>query len=274
MNKRRLCALLPTTLLAAPGWSAPSAPSAGCSRAIVAPVSANGMSVSTDAGKVSGIYPDLLRSLGAKYGCTFRFPIVPRARQIAMFEGGGADLLLPSSPTDKRDQLGVFVPMIGHRAMVIATGAVKPVTSFQDLLERRALRVAVVRGFDYGGDYEALIKRLAEQGRLFVEVDVKAVARLLHAGTADVTIMGPPLLVGVIRHEPRVQGLLQKLRFDPIPEIPWSHSGIYISRQALPAADQALLYEILDRAARASLVLDGYHRQFSRDVLSSSVRAR
>ncbi|MGV7207373.1 substrate-binding periplasmic protein [Oxalobacteraceae bacterium A2-2] len=274
MASRRFLTLGRAVLLGALVSCMAPATAGGCTREIVVPVSANGMSVSTDGGTVRGIYPDLLRSLGAKHGCSFSFPIVPRARQLAMFETGAADLLLPSSPTEKRDRIGVFVPMIGHRAVVIGTGALQPIASFQDLLARRGLRVAVVRGFDYGGDYEALLKRLADQGRLYVEVDVKAVARLLHSGAADVTIMGPPLMEGAIRNEPRVAGLLDKLRFYPIPEIPWSHSGIYVSRSSLPAADQALLRDMLERAARSGVVLDGYQRLFGREVLSSSVRGR
>jgi polar amino acid transport system substrate-binding protein len=86
--------------------------------------------------------------------------------------------------------------------------------------------------------------------------------------------MGAPLMVGAIRNEPRVAGLLDKLRFYPIPEIPWSHSGVYVSRGALPAADQALLRDMLERAARSNVVLDGYQRLFGREVLSSSVRGR
>jgi len=245
-----------------------------CSRNIAVPVSANGASFIVDGEKVKGIYPDMLRALAARSGCNFVFTVVPRARQVAMFKTGQADILAPASPTPARDQLGTFVPMVNHRAMLISlAGNRAPISSAQDLLDRRDLRVAVVRGFDYGKPYMALIGELERQGRLFVEVDVIAVARLLHAGSADVTIMGPTLMAGAIRRDRRVHGIEEKLRTEAIPELPWTPSGIYISH-ALKPEDQAALREMLEKVGKSNQVMEGYLRYFRPDVLSDSVRPR
>lgn len=261
-------------LLAACGVAASAGATSHCSRDIAVPVSATGASVIVDGEHVKGIYPDLMRSLGAKSGCKFVFTVVPRARQVALFKAGQADILVPASRTPGRDQLGTFVPMIGHRAMLISMASSRaPITSAQDLLERRDLRVAVVRGFDYGEPYMALINELGKQGRLFVEVDVVAVARLLHAGSADLTIMGPTLMDGAIRREPRVQGMRDKLRMEPIPELPWHYSGAYISNTLKPE-DQAVLREMLEKAGKSNQIMDGYLRYFRPDVLTDSVRPR
>jgi polar amino acid transport system substrate-binding protein len=247
---------------------------AACSRDIAAPVSASGASVIIDGEHVKGIYPDVLRSVGAKTGCNIVFTVVPRARQVAMFRAGTADVLVPASRTPKRDQLGTFVPMITHRAMLISVNSGRaPITSAQDLLARKELRVAVVRGFDYGEPYVALIDELQKQGRLFVEVDVLAVARLLHAGSADVTIMGPTLMAGAIRRESRVHGLQEKLKTEAIPELPWSQSGAYISN-ALKPEDQAVLREALEKSGKSNQIMEGYLRYFRADVLTDSVRPR
>lgn len=256
---------------------ASGAASAGCSRAIQAPVAAGGVSVINDKGQVTGIYPDLLHGLGARNGCTFVFAPVPRARQVALFENGKADLLLPASRTPQRDRIGQFVPMVGHRALLISvdSGARRaPVASARELLARRELRVAVVRGFDYGEQYSAMTRELARQGRLFVEVDLTAVARLLQAGSADLTIMGPTLLITAIEKDARVAGLQDRLRYEAIPELAWQDSGVYISRLSLAPADQAALRALLDKAARSNAVLDGYRRYYKADTLAYSVRAR
>jgi polar amino acid transport system substrate-binding protein len=261
-------------LLAALGAATGAGATGQCSRDIAVPVSANGASVIVEGEHVKGIYPDVMRSLTAKTGCNFVFTVVPRARQVAMFKAGQADILVPASRTPARDQLGTFVPMIGHRAMLISVaGSRAPIASAQELLERRELRVAVVRGFDYGEPYTVLINELGKQGRLFVEVDIIAVARLLHAGSADVTIMGPTLLAGAIRRDPRVNSLQDKLRTEPIPELPWHYSGAYISH-ALKPEDQAALREMLEKAGKSNQVMEGYLRYFRPDVLSDSVRPR
>ncbi|TFW13855.1 transporter substrate-binding domain-containing protein [Duganella callida] len=263
-------------LFAALGWylAAGTVVAAGCTREITAPVSVSGASVIVEDGNVHGVYPDLLRALAPRTGCRFAFPVVPRARQVALFESGMADLLMPATRTVSRDMMGTFVPMIRHRAMLISVdrgGA--PITSARQLLARRELRVAVVRGFDYGFEYAAMVDELRRQGRLFREVDVVGVARLLHAGSADVTIMGPTLMAAAIRRDARVQGLQDKLKFQPIPELPWQQSGAYISH-ALKAEDQALLREALEKLGSSNQVLEGYQHYFRADMLSDSVRAR
>ncbi len=165
--------------------------------------------------------------------------------------------------------------MLLNRAMLISLASSRaPITSAQDLLARRELKVAVVRGFDYGEQYMALLKELGRQGRVFSEVDANAVARLLQAGSADVTIMGPTVMVTAIEHEPRVAGLLDKLRIEAIPELAWKYSGAYISRRSLSLQDQAALRELLDKMAKSGAILDGFQHAFRPELLNDSVHAR
>ncbi|MET0319737.1 MAG: transporter substrate-binding domain-containing protein [Duganella sp.] len=271
MNQSFLSAAIAFVAL---GVAFPCGAAAGCSRPIAVPVSANGASVQMAADGIRGIYPDLLRGVADSAGCSFDFALVPRARQVALYGLGQADILIPASHTTERDRHGTFVPLISTRPMLISVeGNHAPVTSAQDLLDRRDLRVAVVRGFDYGEGYMALTAELAKQGRLFVEVDVTSVARLLHAGSADLTIMGPSTMISVARREPRVQGLFARLRTDAIAELPWRYSGAYVSK-ALPKEDQQQLLDALEKAARTNSVMDGYVHYFGPDLLKGGVRPR
>jgi polar amino acid transport system substrate-binding protein len=246
----------------------------GCSRDILVPVSASGSSVLVEDGEIKGIYPDLLRSVSRMTGCKFVFTLVPRARQVAMYKLGQVDILLPASRTPERDLHGAFVAMIYNRPMLISVASERaPITSARQLLERRDLRVAVVRGYDYGEEYSALIDALGKQGRLFTEVNATAVARLLQAGSADLTIMGPTLMVGAIRRDARVQGLQDKLRTEAIPELPWRHGGAYLSR-TLNKQDHTTLREALDKISASPEVMDTYLRYFRADALNDSVRPR
>lgn len=248
---------------------------ADCSRDIVVPMSPIGASVIVNGGAISGIYPELLRSLGAKIGCNFIFTSVPRARLEAMFETGKADLLIPASGTPRRDQHGLFVPLLGNRPMLISVQSNRaPVTGVQDLIDRRDMRIALVRGFDYGETYQAMAKELLKQGRLFYEVDSLSVARLMQGGFVDATVMGPTILAGTVQNDPRVQGLADKLRLEALPEMPWGWSGAYISKTSLKPADQAILREMLEKMARSGALMEAFQRAHRPELLSTSLRPR
>ena len=253
----------------------PSLAGAQCSRDIQVPVSAIGASVVINGASIGGIYPDLLRSMGAKLGCNFVFTAVPRARLEAMFEAGKADMLIPASSTPRRDQHGLFIPLMGNRPLLISLqGARAPINTMQELIERRELRVALVRGYDYGAPYQALAKELSSQGRLFYEVDALSVARLMQSGFIDATIMSPTILAGVAQNDARVYGLADRLRREALPELPWGRSGVYLSRKSLTAEDQATLRELLEKAGRSGTLMEGFQRHHRQELLSLSIRPR
>ena len=155
---RRTVALLALAL--------PSLAGAQCSRDIQVPVSAIGASVVVNGARISGIYPDLLRSMGAKLGCNFIFPPVPRARLEAMFEAGKADLLIPASSTPRRDQHGLFIPMLGSRPLLISLqGARASINTMQELIERR-------------GEESVTLEWVGEQLKNFVDAHPESLASL------------------------------------------------------------------------------------------------
>lgn len=250
---------------------------AECTREIQVPVALIGMSITQqDNGAVGGIYPEALQSAVLKSGCKFNYSVVPRARLEVLFEMGKADLLLPASRTPARDKHGVFIPMINHRATLLSLAGHPrpPLSSAQELLDHKDLRVAVVRGYDFGEQYQWLLRELSRQGRLYQEVDTIAVARLMQAGAVDITIMGPTIFLGAVQRDPRVAGLAERLRVEPIPELPWNSSGAYISRLSLNPEDQATLRDLLERIAKSPTILESFQRIYKPEFLVDNVRQR
>lgn len=224
---------------------------AGCSRPIRVPVAPLGMSVIVSGGAVGGVYPEVLQRVAADTGCEFDFSVVPRARLEAMYASNGADLLVPATRTGSRDARGEFVPMMRTRPLLISLNAARaPIEHLQQLAERRELRVALVRGFDYGEPYLRLVEILRQQKRLVMEADALAVARALERGLADVTLMAPSIFTGTLLQDGRTRPLVERLHFETVPELGWGESGVYLSHQ-LARADRALLAEALERHARS-----------------------
>ena len=271
-----LPAYIPLGLAALALWiGLPGVAAAGCSRTMNVPIAPIGLSVFGAADNtISGVYPELLRTIGPKDGCVFELSLVPRARLDLLYEGGRADLLIPASRTPAREELGIFVPLIQSRATLISVASDRLVVrNAQELIDRHEIKVGLVRGFDFGPAYQSLVKELARQGRVVLDVDAASIARMLQSGAIDMTIMAPSILVGAMQADPKAAGLLEKLRSEPIDELPWGESGAYISRN-LGEADKAALKDMLERAGKSGAVWKAFQRFYPANALSGSIRAR
>ncbi|MES2743692.1 MAG: transporter substrate-binding domain-containing protein [Pseudomonadota bacterium] len=248
---------------------------AGCSRPIHVPVPSMGAAVVTNGADVSGIYPDALRAQGQQLGCRFVFSAVPRARQEAMFENGKSDLLIPAVQTPRRDRSGRFVPLLSLRPVLISLRSTRAaIDTSEQLLAHPEVRVALVRGYDYGEAYTKLAAQLAKQGRVSMEVDAMSVARLLQGGFVEATIMNSSIISGTAQADQRLTGLLERLRLEPLTDLPWRLSGAYISATAVSQHDQAALVEVLERTAKSGQLMEGFARHHAPDFLLGSVRPR
>jgi len=252
-----------------------SAAYGNCSRTMKVPLAVTGLSVIVSGEIISGVYPEILSDLTAKEKCNFELSIVPRARLEMMFENGHADILIPATRTARRDQLGYFIPLISNRAMLISVREQSiPVKNFKELLEQKAAKIAVVRGFDYGEKYQAFLKELQKRNRLRFEADPVSVARLLKSGAADYTLMAPSIFAGSVQIDERVTDLEDKLQYQPLQELNWGESGVYFSKKSLSTADVQELQEIFERAASDGLIWKGFQRYYKKEFLKDSIRPR
>lgn len=260
-----LALCLPTLLL-------PLMAGAACSRPILVPVSAAGLSVITNGEAVSGIYPEILRSVADKEGCSFIFTPVPRARLERMFETGKGDLIVPAKKTARRDEHGVFIPLIHNRANLISIASNRAeIGSAKYLIEKTKLRLVLVRGYDYGPGYQELVNELSKQKRVFFEAEPSSVARMLKAGAADLTIMTPYIFIGALKDDARVEDLINNIRYEAIPEIPWSDSGAYLSK-SLSEDDMSNLRKLLERSAKSGAIWKSFQQYYPADMLKDSIR--
>jgi polar amino acid transport system substrate-binding protein len=243
-----ILALVAATLL-------PQQASAGCSRPIRVPASPTGYSVIVQGTSVSGVIPDTLREIGAKAGCTFEFPVMPRARMAFQFlESGQADLMIPASRSADRDQRATFVPMMKWKVELITLRARKLTTaSVQALLAQKKLRGVVVRSYSFGDEYDALLRQLEAERRIDYADDLASVGRLLKAGRADFTVVAPSLFMSALSADPASRELLALLEYQPLAGLPLAESGAYVSRRSLQAADYRALHTLLNDASKGAL---------------------
>lgn len=246
-----------------------------CSRPIQVPVSATGQSVVIEGDKLHGIYPELLRNITAKERCRFIMTPVPRARLEKMFETGMADMMVATSRSARRDEFGVFVPMVRSRPAAISLdeSVRAPFTNTQELLNHKSTRLVLVRGYDYGSTYQELIDTLGKENRLVLEAEPVAVARLMRANPNDVTIMVPTILYSAMQQDARLNDQLDKLRIEPLDDLAWGESGVYLSKNALEPSLFKYLQAIMQRAAQSGVVYKGFASYYPAQVLKDSVKS-
>ncbi len=270
----RTCGLF-TALLLCTAWSDAVRATDRCSRQIRVPVSSLGWSVVTKGDQYSGILPDFLQQLSIKSQCRFVFSSVPKNRQEILFETAQSDLLLPAIRTEKRDKTGKFVPMAQLRPVLISVeGSHAPVQNEKELLARRDVKLVIVRAFDYGAEYQAIIKKMAQAGRLLQEPDALSVARTMKKDPRYVTIMAATIFYGVLAREPIVASLQGRVRYERLDELPWVDSGIYISKLSLSTEDQNYLKDEIEKLSATDLLWKLYLNYYGADILKIGMRPR
>jgi polar amino acid transport system substrate-binding protein len=245
---------------------------AGCSRPIEAPMAPVGLSVSFDGERSSGIYPTLLSELGAAIGCEFRIHRMPRARLQKMFESGQVDLLVPASASPAREADGEFVPLVQVRASLLTFSADKPPRSLAELVARRGYKLAIVRGFTFGAAYDQAVATLRAQRRIVEESDPAGVARALRQGLAQGSVMTANVFIGTLTKETDLAPLIKQVRVEPLEELGWSESGLYLSRHSLGEADRRTLRAAVAQSARSGRVWQLFSDSYPPGSLAGSIR--
>ena len=255
------------------GLTLSAAAAAACSRPIRVPAAISGQTITSDGERVGGVIPEVMNKIGAGIGCTFVWTPVARMRLEAMFQSGSADMLLASNQVPARDRFGDFIAVVETRATLISVRSERaPVHSMQELRTRSELRVALVRGYDFGPAYQKLSQDLAAQGRLYLQPQPRNVARMLAEGLADVTIMTRIAFVGGLYGDARSEIIADKLRSEPLEDLPWLRSGIYLSKKSLTPADRALLERALTEAVRDGTWWRALQRHYPPELLNDSTR--
>ncbi|MFG6415354.1 substrate-binding periplasmic protein [Roseateles sp. DC23W] len=255
------------------GWLVAASAQAACTRAVNVPLAPIGRSVSFDGGKAQGIYPTLLREVSAASQCQMDLRKVPRARLQTMFDAGQADILIPASATPARDATAEFVPLIQVRVSLLTLDGDAPVPrSLAEMLAQPDYKLAVVRGFSFGAAYDEAIAALRQRNRLIEEPDPSGVTRALRQGLAHGTVMAASILVGTLVNEPELTPLLKRLRVEPLDEMAWSASGLYLSRRSLDEAERRTLRTAFVHVARSGRVWQLFNDHHPPGSLGVSIR--
>lgn len=245
---------------------------AQCSRVIVAPAAPTGFNVKVVDDVVSGVYPEWLREVGRKAGCSFQFPVVPRARADSMvFATHQADMLLPASQNAERDQKAQFVHLVNLTpALITLQSFPNAPNEVRLLLGRTAMRAALVRSYSWGDEYDALVRELMVHNRVDFVNDLETIGRMLRMGRVDFTILPPTLLYSALQvASAGVQ--TGEFNYTPLKGLPRSKAGAYLSSRTLSQADLDLLRTNMIRASKDGSLRASFEKHYPSDVVAADI---
>jgi len=171
-------------------WSAFALASTGCSRPLVVASSPLSIFMEVDeSSRVSGVVPDFLAEISRTTGCQFVYDVMPRIRALRMFEAGKIDIII-ASKIDKRDAVADYVNGVFERPSLIMLKDHPDAATPLDALMQGKLQVNVVRGFDMGPEYRALLEQLKQKNKLEDVLDTDIIARKMLEKRCDATVLG------------------------------------------------------------------------------------
>ncbi|MCX7207947.1 MAG: transporter substrate-binding domain-containing protein [Proteobacteria bacterium] len=218
-------------------WSAFSEAASGCSRPLIVASSSISIFMEVDdLDRVSGVVPDFLAEITKTTGCQFIYEVMPRIRALRMLEAGKIDIIA-ASKIDKRDALADYVNVISERPSLIMLKDHPNAATPLDALMQGKLQVNVVRGFDIGPEYRALLEQLKQKNRLEDVLDTDVIARKMLEKRCDATVVGASTFAKSIEKF----NLESKLQVIPMETMPIVYSGFYFSKTSMQEKDRLFL---------------------------------
>ncbi|STQ89504.1 substrate-binding periplasmic protein [Iodobacter fluviatilis] len=220
---------------------------AGCSRPLIVASSPISIFMEIDeSNRVSGLVPDFLTEISKTTGCQFVYEVMPRIRALLMFEAGKVDIIA-ASKIDKRDAVGDYINVISEQTSLILPKDHPDAATPLDALMQGKLQVNVVRGFNLGPEYMALMALLKQKNKLEDVLDTDIIARKMLEKRCDATVGG----ISAFAKSFERYHLESKLHAVPIAAIPVVNSGFYLSKTSMQEKDRLFLGAELNAKLKA-----------------------
>jgi polar amino acid transport system substrate-binding protein len=240
---RHFAPLAMMALLAVAGASSPHAFAGDptrpdCSRAYTLALHEHGLLYSRQTGK--GIDKDIADELIRRSGCRINVVVLPRARIWQLIESGGLDFSLSGISNPTRDSFAGFAWYFSNKyyLLVRRDSGIQRVTDFP---RNPQLRLGAIRSFRYNPGANRLVDALDASLRVSYATGLAPLYENLLAGQIHGMIIEPFDYPAVESASLREQTTILEFDDPPVPH------GLIMSRQAVPAADQARWRALIDQ---------------------------
>lgn len=143
----------------------------------------------------------MVREAASAGGCNIAFVPVPRARaERMMFETASADILAPAVATAQYRPSALFVRVGSDTLSVLSLrDATLSAHSLAGIASQPRARAVQVRGYAFGDDVTAFMKKLQDQGRVDTVGDWRSAFTMLAARRVQFMILPTASVAGLIQ---------------------------------------------------------------------------
>ncbi|SFM19420.1 substrate-binding periplasmic protein [Rugamonas rubra] len=182
-------------------------------------------------GHWTGIDKDVVDELARRTGCRFQTTLESRVRIWSQLASGKLDMSVSGIATPEREKFAQFIPYFKTRNYLLLEGTLPPEAATPEgFLAQASYKVAVVKSFRHGGDYDIWIDKLRAQGRVHEAADFRAVVRLLKIGRVQAILALPTSWVPMLRQE-ALSDKVRVLDWSPRNSVP---HGLVLARARIP----------------------------------------
>ncbi|MGQ5523490.1 substrate-binding periplasmic protein [Chitinimonas sp. PSY-7] len=183
-----------------------------------------------------GIDKDVIEELGNRTGCKFKPFLDSRVRIWTHLADGSLDMSVAGIPTPEREKFARFVIYFqACNYLIVRPELATQINSLDDFLSDSKLRLAVVRSFKHGKNFDQWIGKLREQGRVDEYPDADTVARIFSLGRAD-GFLSIPVVWGPLLKHYQLDGKVSILDLSPEDIVSY---GLILSRKRIPKEAEA-----------------------------------
>ncbi len=210
-------------------------------------------------GADSGIDKDVVKALAQRTGCALHTALDSRVRIWDALEAGRLDMSVSGISTPQREAFARFIPYFRtYNNVLLRSDIAQRAKTPEAFIAQPDLRVAVVKSFKHGAQYDAWLNTLRRQGRVEDVADINATLRLLKIGRVHATLGLPTTWVGLFESG-QLAGQVAVL--DWFPRAEPILAGLILSR-ARVREDDAQRMEKAILAMRKDGTLESIYRRY------------
>ncbi len=215
----------------------PRVSDAECGRLDLAFYELGALYYKTPQGDYTGIDKDVLDELSRRTGCQFQTVLESRVRIWSQLSQHELDMSVSGIETPARNEFAYFIPYFATRNFALLQ-LYLPASAhtMEGFLQNPQLRVAVVKSFKHGQQYDLWLDKLRQLDRVVEAADFDSVMRIFMAKRVDAMLALPTSLEPLRRKDlPLPFIVLDWVPSDYVPH------GLIISRKRVPNATVELL---------------------------------